>query len=242
MDWPETIPYVLRGLNNSKNKATKFAPFFSLYGRSPRSLAPISNLNVPATIEGYNFVNRSNLEQVHKLIKICQEEADQKLSAKDKQKTSPMLIPGDEVCLYRPVSSQAKTTNLPFIGPFSVVKSNEQVVKIIDSTGKMDWVSRNHVVKKIPRKPELILVPPPFYPKPHTIENIEIPVPNAFENNEPSVNNENPARVEIDNNPEPVQQHQKRKWSKRPQYQPQIRTTRSGRISKPPEKLTFLQK
>ena len=102
--------------------------------------------------------------------------ADKKTENRFNPKVSAEEIEtGDQILLFRPASAIAKRQKLNWIGPYEVVASNNQVVKISDNEGKTDWVHRSHVCKK-PKRPPSFGPPPPFIPMAPPLRNAK-PVP-----------------------------------------------------------------
>ena len=83
--------------------------------------------------------------------------ADEKVAKLGPAVEPPALEADDEVYLYRPLSATAKASQLPYVGPYRVIASNQHIIKIIDKDNKSDWVHRNHVFKKQHRNPDLQL-------------------------------------------------------------------------------------
>ena len=62
------------------------------------------------------------------------------------------LQPGTSVFIFRPESARAKSTKMSWVGPYTVIKSNQLTAKLHEpETGKEDWVSRHHIRPITPR-------------------------------------------------------------------------------------------
>ena len=161
--WTDCLPYVKRAMNMSKNAATGCSPYYAVFGTEPVVVGPVlpgtDNRSTEPLSYGMNIKQR--LAKAHEMIKIANDEADKMLEERINP-TFPAedFETGDEVYLNRPVSAQAQGGKLPWIGPFTVLKSNGQIAKI-DRQGSEEWVHRYHLVKKIRRRPELEVDPPP---------------------------------------------------------------------------------
>ena len=60
----------------------------------------------------------------------------------------------DQVLIKRDQSVASKTTNLPWVGPFSVINANNSIVQI-QKNNVVDFIHRTQVVKIISRKNDL---------------------------------------------------------------------------------------
>ena len=76
------------------------------------------------------------LRQVHHRVALANDEADHKLEAslncfinKD-----PIRV-GDKVLLHRPQSTIAQSSNLPWIGDFKVIKTNDVMSQVQNENG-----------------------------------------------------------------------------------------------------------
>ena len=62
------------------------------------------------------------------------------------------LAPGTSVFIFRPESVKAKMTKMSWVGPYTVITSNQLTAKLQEpETGKEDWVSRHHIRPITPR-------------------------------------------------------------------------------------------
>ena len=165
VQWPTVIRTVVHIMNTMKHSATKVSPFEAAFGFKP-TLTEFDSTpgNRFSSVGEYIADNREVMKTLHDNMRLCQQVADKKLELQcnPKRKARDIEV-SDEVLLYRPMSAVAKSTNMPWIGPYEVIAVNQYVVKIKDEDGKMDWVHRSHVCHRPKRKPELGL-PPPFLP------------------------------------------------------------------------------
>ena len=95
------------------------------------------------------------LKKAYCAIKLCQAEAD----ANVRNKNCPNfqiteIFAGDQVLIKRDQAVTAKTTNLPWIGPYTVINVNDAIVQIQKNT-VVDFIHRTQVVKVISRKNDL---------------------------------------------------------------------------------------
>ena len=155
--WVEALPYVRRAMNAAKNTATGCSPYFAVYGREPimAGTLPPGVENRSTEPLSYGLSVQKILQKAHEIIQLTNDEADKTLE----NRCNPIhpadeLQSGDEAYLHRPESVNAKESHMPWIGPYTVLKSNGQIVQI-DKDGTEEWVHRFHLVRKIPRRPEL---------------------------------------------------------------------------------------
>ena len=164
--WTDVLPYVRRAMNRSKNTATGCSPYFAIYGKEPLiagEKAPGTELRSTEP-NSYGASVEQRLKTAHKIITVANEEADRALERRGNPSIpADEIFSGDEVYLYRPNSCGAKDDHLSWIGPYTVLKSNGNIIQI-NQDGKFEWVHRHHVVKKVKRRPELELEIPPEEP------------------------------------------------------------------------------
>jgi len=183
VDWPTVLSRVVFIMNAATNKSTRQSPFKALWGVDPiisefdKSDLPPSGADIPTFLRNRKMVT----DLLHDKIKICQEEADEKVRNSRPKIEPEELEPGDEVLLKKELSALAKSTRLKWVGPFTVCKSNGHVVLVADSEGRQDWVHRSQCHKKVDRFPHLGEVPP--------FPNMKIPLrlttPTPIENSRP---------------------------------------------------------
>ena len=161
--WTDTLPYVRRAMNRSKNSATGCSPYYTIYGKEPiitGEIPPGTELR-SSEPNSYGASVEQRLKTAHKIIALANEEADKALEKRDNPNfPAEELCSGDEIYLYRPHSVKAVHNHLSWIGPYTVINSNGNILQI-DQDGKTEWVHRFHVRKKITRKPELEVEIPP---------------------------------------------------------------------------------
>ena len=153
--WLDNLDIVVSILNSLKNRSTKCSPFYALHGYewSHPGMPVVSSWSVkPGENIGFTLCER--LEKCHRAIIQMSQAADERrvLEANSRYEVEP-LATGDQVMIFRPVSAEAKETNMPNIGPYTVVQANELTAKLRNNdNGVEDYVSRHHI-KKIKPKP-----------------------------------------------------------------------------------------
>ena len=159
-DWIDILDFCVYAMNAAFNRATKCSPFACIFGRNPDlGLPSLDEKDLSAANPvGYGMNVRVTLEKIHKFVKISAFEADKLAAEKAKQtgKDSVKIVPGDIVYIKRPLSSEAKASKLDWIGPFTVIKTNQHVIKVQSESGDTDWISRAHTIKLEPRKKHLL--------------------------------------------------------------------------------------
>ena len=93
------------------------------------------------------------MTKVHKAVAIAAAEADAKMEARLNTSPNKPLNPGDKVLLYRPMSAEAKRNKLPWLEGYTVVKSNNMVIKIRNDDNVTSWVHRTQL-RYVPDRPE----------------------------------------------------------------------------------------
>ena len=153
--WLDILPEVVSNMNAMTNRSTGVSPHYIVTGRHP-------SLNLP---EKDNDTNRNpdpklygmrigrELIRVHKAVAIAAAESDAKMEARLNSVPTKPLNPGDKVLLYRPVSAEAKRNKLPWLEGYTVVKSNNMVIKIRNDDNVTCWVHRTQL-RYIPDRPE----------------------------------------------------------------------------------------
>ena len=102
------------------------------------------------------------LRQVHHRVAQANGEADPKLEAslscfivKD-----PIQV-ADKILLHRPQSTIAQSSNLPWIGDFKVIKTNDGMSQVQNENDDTAWIHRAHIRRLKPRPVHLSHIPPP---------------------------------------------------------------------------------
>jgi len=152
--WTDILESVVSNMNSMVNRSTGVSPHFIVTGRHP-------NLGLPqnegekvrnADPASYGMQINALLRQVHKVVELANQEADLKMERRLNSIPSKELEVGDKVLLYRPESSQAKTTHLPWLDGFTVLKTNGMVVKVQNDQNQTSWVHRYHL-RYVPNRP-----------------------------------------------------------------------------------------
>ena len=162
VQWPTIIRTVVQIMNAAPNAALKRSPFEAVFGFKPK----LNDFDPPGpmytNVDDYLKDNHETRKCIQKHMQLCQQIADEKLEEQiNPKRQARELEVGDEILLYRPNSAKAKSTRMPWVGPYQIIATSPYVVKISDSDGKTDWVHRAHVCMRPQRKMELG-VPPPF--------------------------------------------------------------------------------
>ena len=168
-DWIDILDFCVYAMNAAYNRATKCSPFAVIFGRNPDLGLPTLTENDISSSNpvGYGMNVRVTLEKVHKFVRLSAFEADKNAVEKASKGKPPIkIVPGDIVYVKRPQSAVAKETKLDWIGPLTVLKTNDHVIKIRTASGDEDWISRAHTIKLEARKPHLSdpeeIIPFPF--------------------------------------------------------------------------------
>ena len=156
-------------MNLAHNAATGCSPYFAVFGRKPNlGLPELPGKDVRSTEPlSYGLDIRLLLDRVQYLVEMSAEAADKALEKRVNKGGSVQHIDiGDEVYINRQKSAVAVRSKLPWIGTYTVIDTNQHIVRIMDESGNKDWIHRHHILKHIQRKPELerrkcLPVPPP---------------------------------------------------------------------------------
>ena len=175
--WDTCLDLVISNMNAMVNSATKFSPHFVIYGRHPTLFMPVPTTEITASSAlSYGMAISNQNQIVQKLVTLAAEEADTALENRyNVGKCNSSLKPGDKVLLYRPNSSEAKRTKMPWLDGYQVVKSNGLVIKLKHKSGQMDWCHRHHI-RLLQQRPQHLLddlymyVPEPSQNLPHSIK------------------------------------------------------------------------
>ena len=153
-DWTEVLESVISNMNSMINRSTGVSPHFVVTGRHPNLGLPQKKSEQirhpdPAS---YGMEINTLLNQTHKAVELANQEADFKMENRLNSIPTKNLEPGDKVLLYRPESAEAKSTHLPWLPGFTVVKSNGMVVKVKNDQNVTSWVHRMHL-RFVPNRP-----------------------------------------------------------------------------------------
>ena len=164
-EWTDLLQSVVSNMNCCANKSTKISPHFLVTGRKPNIFIPSSGEEISGNTSPTSYAQKvkSLLLQASKTVNFVNNEADFKVDKQlNKNTVISKLEAGDTVFLYRPQSEEAKRTKLPWLGPYSVLKTNNMVAKI-QRENATEWVHRKHLRRLQERNEELQV---PIFP-PH---------------------------------------------------------------------------
>lgn len=167
-DWVIALPFVINAMNMAVNKSTKCSPYECVFGQKPNFGFPTPTGKNMKSAEplSYGLNVRLLLEGVHRYAKTAAEATDLAMEMRQKKHKLQHVEINDEVYVKREHSVVAKVTKLPWTGPYRITDTNQHVIKISDGKGNSDWIHRNHIFKRVERKPELErpggTVPPPI--------------------------------------------------------------------------------
>ena len=161
--WLDILQEVVSNMNSMTNMSTGVSPHYIVTGRHPSLNLPNAdndkNRNPDPKLYGMNLSRQ--LIKVHKAVAIAAAEADEKMESRLNSSPTKPLNPGDKVLLYRPVSAEAKRNKLPWLEGYTVVQSNNMVVKIRNEDNLTFWVHRTQL-RYVPDRPEHLLKPRPL--------------------------------------------------------------------------------
>ena len=150
--WHQVLPQVVSALNATFNSATKIAPFEAVHGHAGRyGLPSVDQLKAESPGEYALQVNGA-LRTVHESVRIANRLTDERyLKRVNSGQLRENVQVGDEVCVYRPLSSEANKRE-PWIGRFTVLETNDLISRIQDKSSKsIEWVSNHHIRRWIER-------------------------------------------------------------------------------------------
>ena len=158
VQWLDVLNEVVSNMNSMTNRSTGVSPHYIITGRHPSLNLPKKdddkNRNPDPKLYGMKLSRE--LLKVHRAVAIAAAEADAKMENRLNTSPSKPLNPGDKVLLYRPVSAEAKRNKLPWLEGFTVVKSNNMVVKIRNEENISCWVHRTQL-RYVPDRPEHLI-------------------------------------------------------------------------------------
>ena len=164
-EWTDILESVVSSMNATINSATGTSPHYVITGRHPNiGLPKLPHQDIHSNNPGsYGMQVNALLRQVNHHVAIANTEADLKLENRANPSSfRDVLASGDKVLLHRPRSAVARSSCLPWIGTFTVVKSNGMVIQVRDDKGNSDWVHRSQVRRLLPRPPHLDVSSPPM--------------------------------------------------------------------------------
>lgn len=151
-EWTDVLESVVSSMNATANTAT--SPHYIITGRQPHiGLPKIPRQDIIYNNPGaYGMQINALLRQVHQRVALANNEADHRMEAKLNHKIfkDPIQV-GDKVLLYRPQSTIAHSSHLPWIGDFEVTRTNDMVLQVKNKNDETDWVHRGHIRRLVPR-------------------------------------------------------------------------------------------
>ena len=145
--WPEKLKFIAFSINSSYNRTTGFSPIELLFGTDVSTIdtAKGSGTVVPmTTYQSYVEELKERLQYLHSTAKQNMEAAREKAKLYKDKKINPLNLKiGDLVLLKNQKPILAKT-DVPFIGPFSVVELNQNSAKIYKGRSHK-WVPMNNL-------------------------------------------------------------------------------------------------
>ena len=103
---------------------------------------------------------------------------------------------GEKVLLHRPQSTIAQSSNLPWIGDFKVVKTNDVMRQVQNENGDTAWIHRAHIRRRKPRPAHLshILTPPLYNTHRNTQNSSSSPPFESYNLTQNSISNNIPSQ------------------------------------------------
>ena len=103
--------------------------------------------------------------KVHHHVTLANDEADHKIEARLNRLThkDPILV-GDKVLIHRPQSTMALSSHLPWIGEFTVVKTNNLMSQAENKNGDRTWIHPAHIPRLAQRSTHLSDITSPLPP------------------------------------------------------------------------------
>ena len=155
--WLDNVLLVQQVLNSCKNAVTQVSPFYCIFGR-PYELPQLPQ--VPDSLKSVSdpgLTLAKRLANCHRAVQVLNEAADEAYKQKNNVKfDSSELQVGQEVLIYRPLSAEAKSTKMPWVGPYRVLQSNELTAKLQNPRNQLeDYVRRDHIRPLVARPAHL---------------------------------------------------------------------------------------
>ena len=151
-------------MNATINSATGVSPHYAITGRHPNIRLPklLSKELVNDNLGAYGMQINALQKQVHHCVALANDEADHKLEASLNRfiYKDPKRI-GDKVLLHQPQSTIAQSSNLPWIGDFKVIKTNDMMSQVQNENGDTAWIHQAHTLRLKLQPAHLFHIPPP---------------------------------------------------------------------------------
>ena len=105
------------------------------------------------------------LRQVHHCVTLVNDETDHKIETRLNRLTckDPIQV-GEKVLIHRPQSTIAQVSHLPWIGEFTIVKTNDMMSQVENENGDNTWIHRACIRRLAPRPTHLSDITPPLAP------------------------------------------------------------------------------
>ena len=175
--WTDILVSATSSINAMINSANGVSPHYAITGRHPNiGLPKLLSKELASNDPGaYIMQINAQLRQVHHRVALANDEADHRLEASLNRFVykDPIQV-GDKVLLHWPQSTIAQSSNLPRIGDFKVIKTNDVMSQVQNENGDTAWIHRAHIRRLKPRPVHLSPIPPP--PLYHTHQNTQDPL------------------------------------------------------------------
>ena len=173
-EWTDLLESVISSMNATINSATGVFPHYAITGGHPNiGLPKLFSKNLASNDPGADGMQiNALLRQVYPRVALANDEVDHKLEASLNRfiYQDPIRV-SDKVLLHRPQSTIAQSSNLPWIGDFKVIKTNDVMSQVQNENGDTAWIHRVHIRRLKPRPVHLSHIPPlPLY---HTHQNTQ---------------------------------------------------------------------
>ena len=208
--WTDIVAAVVSNMNSVSNAATGVSAHEIVFGRKPYTGIPGNDTDLTApNVSEYVKLVKSRQIKVFNAVRIAAAATDKIADDKANHVIKDTIEIGDEILLFRPQSVQAQTSKQNWIGPYTVVKTNQMVVQFSDDDGKLDWTHMSQVRKLTQRNESLTVPIPPVAtssmvpPTPSTI-----PIPTQSSDTSPTPNSSDSHGQDVSVEQE-VQQHQR---------------------------------
>ena len=137
-EWTDILEFVTSSMNATINSTTGVSPHYAITGRHP-NIGLLKVLSKELTSDdprAYGMQINDQLRQVHYRVTLANDEADHKLEASLNHfiYKDPIRV-GNKVLLHRLQSTIAQSSNLPWIGEFKVIKTNDVMSQVQDENG-----------------------------------------------------------------------------------------------------------
>ena len=129
-------------VNTTINSATGVSPHYAITGRHLNiGLLKLLSKELASNDPGaYGMQINALLRQVHHRVALTSNKARlNRFVYKD-----PIQV-GDKVLLHRPQSTIAQSSNIPWIGDFKVIKTNNVMSQVQNKNGDRAWIHRAHI-------------------------------------------------------------------------------------------------